>query len=311
MKDKPDNVIVWGVGKGYWKLHNFLKFHESIGDIKIVAYVSKYKETRYINGFEVIEPWEIPKHNLTYQYILVTTDNFYKEIIKEYSEKLHIDRKRFLKGSVIQLPFFDWKKYIKIYNSNLSIISEVCFGGILSKRLGFALNSPFVNVRIGTKKNDFFEFLENINKYMLESPSLECNKYIETNSWCGEEFGRVKYPLLRYDNIILHGFHYKTQKDFLEDWEKRRKRYNFQNNIVFKILYDEKDIEKFENIPFTYKLGFYYKETRCENIITIPFNEIYWAYSWMTYINQITISGELFNYVDFFELLSRPLCVHK
>lgn len=304
MKNNPDKVIVWGVGKGYWKLHNLLKFHESIGDIKIIAYVSKYKETKYINGFEVFEPWEFQKKNLNYQYILVTTDNFYKEIIKEYGEKLHIDRKKFLKASVLNIPFFNWKKYIKIYNSGLSIISEVCFGGILSNHLGLALNSPFVNVRIGTKKNDFFEFLKNMNKYMLESPSLECSKYNETNSWCGEEFGRIEYPLLQYDNIMLHGFHYKTQNDFFEDWEKRRKRYNFQNNIVFKILYDEKDIEEFEKIPFTYKLGFYYKETEYNNIISIPFDEVQNAYFWMTYINYITISGEIFNYVDFFELLS-------
>ena len=79
---------------------------------------------------------------------------------------------------------------------------------------------------------------------------------------------------------------------------------NVGKDIIFRIIYDEKDIEEFEKIPFTYKLGFYYKETEYNNIISIPFDEVQNAYFWMTYINYITISGEIFNYVDFFELLS-------
>lgn len=122
-------------------------------------------------------------------------------------------------------------------------------GGI-SNILGLPFCSPFVNVRVGIEKDDYFELIKKLDYYMEQTPAeIPKLKYAAYN-WNGWE-GRINFPKLWYDDIMIHGFHYSSQMNFFEQWEKRRKRYNSEKKVILKILYDQEDIEKFHEIKFS------------------------------------------------------------
>ncbi|NBH18701.1 DUF1919 domain-containing protein, partial [Clostridiaceae bacterium] len=201
--------------------------------------------------------------------------------------------------------YFEWNKYIKIYNDNVSLITETCLGGGISNILGLPFCSPFVNVRVGIEKDDYFELIEKLDYYMEQPPAEIPKLKYTTYNWNGWE-GRINFPKLWYDDIMIHGFHYNSQRDFFEQWEKRRKRYNSEKKVIFKILYDQEDIEKFQEIKFSKKIGFYHKKVDCNNIVSIYSDEISgrYSYQYSSYLFDLLRCGVLFQYVDFFSLLS-------
>lgn len=153
--------------------------------------------------------------------------------------------------------------------------------------------------------NDYFELLNHLDEYMKRTPSVLPGKQYENFDFKGFQ-GRVEFPRLWYDDILIHGFHYRSTDEMLEIWEKRRKRYRADNVAVLKILYDEVDVERFELLPFKKKLGLYYKKTSYDNIITLNSEDITgpWAYSFAGYILQMVRTQEIFKYFDIFSFLA-------
>lgn len=298
-------VLIWGIGKAFWNIYNILKLNERVGNIEIVGYVSQESDLFYIDGKKIFLPNEIIKNEIIFQYIIVATNIHYNEICDYGSKVLHIERKRFINGNVFLIPYFEWNRYIDIYNNNVSIVTETCLGGVLSSNLGLPFCSPFVNTRIGIRKNDFFKLLENLDLYMEKSPA-EVPKELERNyNWNGWE-GRVDFPKLWYDDILIHGFHYNSQREFFNVWEKRRKRYNADNKIVLKILYDDEDVEIFENLKYPKKVGFSLSKTEYEDIVTFngDFSVERYSYQYATYIFETIKNGEIFKKIDIFRLLN-------
>lgn len=291
-----DKILVWGIGWGYQKICNALRWNEELENFKILAYVSKDEGKHRFDGKDLIKPEEIQE--FTFDYIVVSTEKYYQEIVTYGVEILKIDRSRFLHGKIFEIPCFDWKRYLTIYQSNISIVAELCYGGILSNHLGLAFNSPFVNVRVDQGKG-YTKMLYGLDYYMSVSPEIRESE--ENKVWMG---GCIEYPILWYDDIVLHGFHFKNTNDFLSSWERRRKRYNKNENIIFKILYNENDLEEFDKLPVKNKVGFYYKNTAMERVITVPFDRYHYVYAFSTCVHEYITSGTVFQEMDIFKLLS-------
>lgn len=302
-------ILVWGTGAEFWQIYNTLQLNEAMGNFEIVGYVSKDSDGKKIDNKEVWCPEDIVKKDIEFDYILVSTNNYYKEISDYGSKKLQIDRRKFINGKVLKIPHFDWNKYIKIYNSDISVVSETCIGGCISNKLGLPFNSPFVNVRVGIEKNDYFELLNKLDDYMRQTPAESSKTNTYDRNWNGWEC-RIDFPRLWYDDILIHGFHFQSQKEFLDIWEKRRQRYNFQNKVVLKILYDEEDLEKFIQLEYSKKIGFYSGYTDAKDVISFPnFVNSHmcdrYSYSFGTFLHEGYInSGNIFNDIDIFSILS-------
>lgn len=140
---------------------------------------------------------------------------------------------------------------------------------------------------------------------MKQTPSVLPGKEYERFDFTGWE-GRIDFPRLWYDDILIHGFHYKSTEEMLEIWEKRRMRYHPDNIAVMKILYNDNDVEKFESLPFKKKLGFYFKDTSYDNILTINSESVTdeYAYMYASYIYNLIVSKEFFKYFDIFKFLA-------
>lgn len=289
-------VLVWGLGKGYAEIQNYLKLLEKIGSIDIVEYIDK-------NPGGTLKPEQITK-KIEYEYIIVTTELYYNEIVEYGKNYLNIERSKFLHGKIFKIPNFSWERYMEIYKKTISIIAEACYGGIISNHLGLPFNSPFVNVRIGIEHDDYYKLLNHLDKYMTQSPNFEANNIYVKKNWDGWE-GRIQYPKLWYDDIVINGFHFIDEEKLFNSWERRRQRYNKQDRVIFKILYSEQDVEEFSKLQEINKIGFYYRKTNFDNIIWIPFEDnLKYAYQYGTYITHLAKTGEIFLYFNVFKLIN-------
>lgn len=105
----------------------------------------------------------------------------------------------------------------QLQNTNFTILSSNCIGGIIYHILGQEFVSPTINLRINSK--DFIRFLNNIDYYL--------NQNIETKSPCN-----TSYPVGLLGDIELHFNHYKDIQVASEKWESRKQRINWDNLYI-------------------------------------------------------------------------------
>ncbi len=136
------------------------------------------------------------------------------------------------------------KGYRRRYtNSNVSIISVNCTGGILYHDLGQPFLSPTINLYM--KAKDFIKFCENMKHYLM------VDKFEEVTS--PDIVQDRKYPIVRLDDIFLFLVHYKSVDEAEAKWNERKKRINW-NKIV--ILGNDREgmtpelMDRFECLPY-------------------------------------------------------------
>lgn len=103
----------------------------------------------------------------------------------------------------------------KIYNTNCSIISSNCIGGIIYHDLGFEFLSPTINMYFNSE--DFSKLITNLEKYMSIYPKT---------------IKKDPFPVLLLEDIKLFCLHYKTHIEAIKAWERRKKRINYGNIFV-------------------------------------------------------------------------------
>ena len=136
-----------------------------------------------------------------------------------------------------------WRKPYQLYlrsqleNHEFSIISSNCIGGILSHDLGEQFRSPTINLTI----REYLEFVKNLPYYISLTP---------TNEGYDKHGG---YPICKLDNVHICGVHYDSHDEMILNWEKRKKRINWNN--IFLITTDEyvnttEDLKQFSKLPY-------------------------------------------------------------
>lgn len=105
-----------------------------------------------------------------------------------------------------------------ITNSDFTIFSCNCTGGVLYHDLGRQFISPTINLYMPCE--DFIKFCENPKKYL----ELEMKEYT----------GNVKrdYPIATLGDLTLFLVHYKTIEEAREKWNQRNQRINWDNIFV-------------------------------------------------------------------------------
>ena len=184
-------------------------------------------------------------------------------------------------------------------NSDVSIISMNCTGGILSHNLGQQFLSPTVNMYM--KAEDFIKFCENLDHYLAIEKMQECfdPSIIE---------GR-KYPIAILDDIYLYLVHYKSVEQAQKKWDERKKRINPNKIVVINTdregmtpeLMDRFEKLSYKKVMFTHihhphrgSHFFYikgYEQNSCVGIVTDP---IGWLglrpidqFDWIKFLNEV------------------------
>lgn len=122
--------------------------------------------------------------------------------------------------------YYEKKVRSRIKNDNFSILCSNCIGGIIYHRLNKPFLSPTINLWM--YQPDFLKFILNLREYIskeLEFVDSECD-----------------YPVAMLGDVKIFFNHYKTVESAKEDWERRKKRINYEN--LFVIMYDRDNISK-------------------------------------------------------------------
>lgn len=235
--------LIWGTGGDYQKLYNLIKFEELKGNISIEAIVSKDFFCPRYDGYDVISLTEVPQKK--FDYIIVASSKYYNEIVADAEKLLGNIREKIVDGRVMNIPGFDFGEYIKLRENPVSIIASDCLGGIIYHYLDLKFSSPFINCLI--QDNDFLLLVNNLEEYMKQ-PLLP--EYGREGDIYQCPIGTLTYLRNKVRIIFNHAYNFDEARS---GFEKRRKRINWDNIVVFSHTSSKEYVENFDKISYRKK----------------------------------------------------------
>lgn len=160
-----------------------------------------------------------------------------------------------------------YKRRANLKNRDFTIISNNCWGGLISQYYGLPYMSPTCGLLING--NDYIEFCKRIKYYL--SLRLNFINYEASRFKCLYPDGQP-FPVAKLDDIEIGFVHYHSEDEAAEKWYRRTKRINW-DNIIFKLShresFSEEDIQTFASLDLPNKLIFAEKPFG-EKTIVIP-----------------------------------------
>lgn len=226
-------LIVWGMGKEYNQHLNMLKCHERDGDIEVIGVTASF-----VPNYEYIDDWKIINSkdiiHQEFDYILIFSERYLKDIVLEIIQ-MGIERRKALAGRILDIPYFSWEEYTKIYESNLSIISNNCAGGIICRTLGLECLSPFKNLWVDPMQLcDNYKELPTI---LRETPIFD--------RWENDSHSQERCPVGRIHDMRIHFNHDNNWEDAVKKWNDRVTKVNYENLFLMIYAEDEKTVKSF------------------------------------------------------------------
>lgn len=247
-------VILWGIGAIYNQMKNIISWYELKEQIQVVAVTAKELPVcESLDGYPVVPAGKVV--DLEFDYVIVMSNKYYDSIRIEVMSDYGIAAKRFLKYQIFQIPGLDFDEYIKLKESNFSIVSNNCWGGVIYHTLGLECLSPFRNLFVLDK--DYLKLLQNLTLYMKCEPRMD--------HWSVDIHSGQRYPVLMLEDVKIHCNHTPDPEQAIVDWNRRVKRLNYEN-ILVEMYTESVDVAEEFNKIFGYnrKICFVPFESDCK-----------------------------------------------
>ena len=253
------SVFIYGTGYEYDRLMTVLPMHKKIEVLGIICN-EKFLYSR-IDGNRCFLIDEIDLNRA--DYIIAAVEN-YIEVIDILHSK-GVAEERIIPSHVFCLPGFKFDKYLELKESNISILSNYCLGGLVYKQLGLRALSPTINMFCAGK--DYLEFLENYEYYL----DCEMEEYINWNYVDGT-IGRERFMEkgILGNRVVWNFNHYIDAKIAIDKWNQRKVRFNKNNVAAIMIIQCDEDAYRFSELNIEKKIGIYYKDLNLKDIIFLP-----------------------------------------
>ena len=218
-------IILWGLGAIYNKHINLLKYMEAANVVEVVALTAQsIPAIRYLDCYPVITKDKLC--SLEYDFIIVMNDKYFQEIVDEVVE-CGVLRKQILSYKILEIPNINFEEYIKLKQSDISIVSNNCWGGIIYQTLGMECLSPFKNLFL--TDYDYIKLLANLKEYLF--------KEIGFSKWEIDIHSKERYPVLLLGDIEIHCNHDTDAGNAIKKWKQRLIKFNYNN--IFVEMYTE------------------------------------------------------------------------
>lgn len=128
--------------------------------------------------------------------------------------------------------------------NRLTVVCQNCLSYFIHKEYKWEYLTPFVDLWISPEN-----YLRLLSKFSIAN--LRNLRLVDRYLWSingGENLGyeNYYYPIVNIDDkAIVHGIHYNTYQEFIEKWNRRVERMNFQNMLF--IYTDFSNIENRES----------------------------------------------------------------
>jgi len=249
-------VYIYGAGTEYSRLlpHIIIQADK----IEVLGIITTHKQPfQHMDGYKVMRLEEADVDSADYIIIAIAEWKEIAEILRARG----VTSNKIIRSSVFHLPYFKFEEYIKLRESNISILANWCLGGVLHKELGLPYLSPTINHRC-LSENGYMEFLRDYKKYLGMDIKLMAG-------W--EEGHHMFVPRgIIDDKIVWYFAHTEDEVKEAEKWNERRKRVNFENIAALMLLENEEEAYLFDELPIEKKLGFYYKDLGLKSVIPTP-----------------------------------------
>lgn len=243
-------VYIYGSGKKYNNLCSYLKSYEEC--IEVMGIVTTQKpDHRYLDGKKRIQVDDMEMDSIDYVIIAAAQ---YKEIILKLKEKGFTEDKIII-SNVFELPYFDLDEYIKLKDSQVSILSNNCLAGVVYKELGLKSRTPTINT--WCRGEDYIKFLSNYEFYLEQ----------EMKVYKGNLGAQFQEKGIINNDIIWHFNHSISAEDEVKKWNERVNRFNRNNIAVIMVIESDEQAYQFERLGFKKKMGIYYKDLGLPSII--------------------------------------------
>lgn len=166
-----------------------------------------------------------------------------KATMKLYNKMMKLARKKHEKNLTKRLRHRDF-----------SILSQNCTGGVLYHMLGMQMLSPTVDMLI--QDEDFLKLAQEPHKYIHDfEPFPVMEQYCDGES--------SPHPVIGVGDIRLNCLHYQSCEQAINDWNRRRKRFNFSKMFAIFAAWDLHDnknyIDSLRLLEYPYVLFSYDK----------------------------------------------------
>ena len=145
----------------------------------------------------------------------------------------------------------------KINKEKFTIISNNCWGGEVYESYNLIKQSPTIGLFF--MASDYIKFIKNIHYYLDQplkfiDPQTSTNiDYFENDKFYGN------YPVAKLGDIEIFFMHYKSEKEVIQNWNRRVKRINW-DHILYKFNDQNgctlKEIKEFSELPVKHKICF-------------------------------------------------------
>lgn len=212
--------------------------HDEAGEIQIVGVIDENK-----TASRILASWNRLSLDdlgyIEYDYIVLLGKDENDFVLRNLIQK-GIRHRKILLGRILDIPLFEWNKYIGIYEEKVSIISCNCMGGILYNTLGMECLSPFKNlwVKAGALIHKY-EYLQDI---MAIEP-----KFMK---WEIEPHSGIKYPVgyIKEYDFEIHFNHDESWEVAIEKWNRRSVKINYKNLLLLVFTDKLEHIKRFSEL---------------------------------------------------------------
>lgn len=241
------NVLVWGTGKIFYENLNLLKYHSNNKNIKVVAVTSKMKSLKTIYGYPYILKEDICKMDDAFDCVLVMAEgNGFIQCQKEAME-IGIEESKILLYKCLGIPGIDFKAYLELLKNKPTIFANNCWGGVTYHSLALPFTSPLVNMFI--LEDEYIKFLKK-PKYYIEECEVEFLEMFEDLE------KSIYYPIGVLGDIQLHFNHHKSFEEAKNDWDRRKRRINWEHLFVMAYTKNRYIAEEFNKLSYNKKVCF-------------------------------------------------------
>lgn len=237
------SILIWGLGYGYYRYFNTIKYQEILGEIKIVGITDKQMLYDCLDGYSFVPLSKIS--NINVDYIVVTSDLNFKDILSD-AAKLGFSESMLIQAKVFLLPDFKFSKYVGLLNSKVSIISNNCWGGTIYHTLGMKFTSPFINMF--ETDTDYLKLLTDLRYYV--------GLKLKLKKWGFNSIKNIKYPIYMLGDIELHFNHTSDMNEVEKKWYERVERINWSNLFVMMFTGNDKLAYDFDKLNYDKKICF-------------------------------------------------------
>lgn len=238
-------IVIWGTGETYDKYLTLIKYFESQKQFQVIGVTSSDSYFSYLDNYQFI-----PKKKLVdveYDWIIICASNKYIPVIREEAISMNIAEDVLLSIHILQLPNFDFDKYIKLSKAKISILANNCWGGYTYKRLGLKARSPFYNM-FETDK-EYVHFLKNAKDILV-------NEKLQFLQMLYNKADQFYYPVFDLAGMKIYMNHYCDRKEAEEKWYERLDRINWDNLFVMMYSDNLECIEEFSHLSYPKKICF-------------------------------------------------------